>query len=159
MKKIVLHAEIATDAAAAVTVEKVREHMAALGVVSFSLLEAVDLASAKDPALTKTYWVYVSSDEMQPYLLVSEPGEVEGDVMPDALLKELQAEGVCTEFHAAYANGAKYGTPAYACDSAAAEATASEHFVVASEGLEVHCRDRGDDGGEDIWLKVMGKAK
>lgn len=159
MRKIVLHAEIVTGAEAPVTLEHVRKHLASLGSVSFSLLESVDLASGKDPSLTKTYWVYVSSDETQPYLLVSAAGEVEGDVMPDALVKELQQEGVCTEFHAAYANGSKYGTPPYACDSGAAEAAASEHFIVASEGLAVHCRDRGDDGGEDIWLKVMGKAK
>lgn len=157
-RKIVVLAEV-IPGDDKVDIDAVRARLQSLGEVHITVLEEVTLASGAGPEMAQAYWFYVRADEELPYLLVSGPGEMEGTVPSAEVVAELQERGVCTELHAHYPRGDRYGAPLYASESMMAEATASEHFIVASEGLEVVCKDRGDDGAEEIWLKVMGPAK
>ncbi len=156
MRKIVVQMEI-SQPTEGLSCEHLRKQLQQFGDVRFDVLEDVELASGKDARLTCAYWIFVPADEELPYMLVSGPREVDGVEIPQEVMRELTSQAVCTEFHADYPRGDRYGAPRYAASSSFAEAVVSEHFMVASEGLEVDCRDRGDDGAEEIWLLVKSK--
>ncbi|MBK6616625.1 hypothetical protein [Ottowia sp.] len=157
-RKIVVLAEV-IPGNDLVDIEVVRASLQGLGEVHITVLEEVALTSRSSPELTQPFWFYVRADEELPYLVVGGPGEIEGTVPSSELVDELQEHGVCTEFHAHYPRGDRYGVPLYASEPMLAEARVAEHFIAAAEGLEIVCKDRRDDGTEEIWLKVMGRAK
>lgn len=156
MKKFIVQLAIspATDS---MTLDALRTQLKSLGEVQIDVLEEVNTATSLDPALNTAYWIFVSADEEDPYLLVSGACNSNGVEIPAEALKQLVEQGVCTEFYAEYPRADRYGAPRYASSDAVAEAVVSYHFAVASEGLSVCCEDRGDDGVETIWLKVMSK--
>lgn len=156
MKKFVIQLDL-TPADHALHCEAIRAHLQQLGTAQFGVLEEVTTAPSSDPKLTRAYWVYVSADLEEPLMLVSGPKEIEGVEIPLDALQALMDQGVCTEFYAEHPRSDRYGAPRYASSESVAAAVVSEHFLVAEEGLEVHCEDRGDDGAEEIWLKVMSQ--
>lgn len=155
-RKFVIQLDL-TPADTALNCEAIRAHLQQLGKAQFDVLEEVATAPSNDPALTRAYWVYVSSDIEEPLLLVAGPTEIEGVEIPVDALQELMDQAVCTEFYAEHPRGDRYGAPRYASSDSVAAAVVSEHFLVAEEGLIVRCKDRRDDGAEQIWLKVMSR--
>lgn len=152
MKKIMLSA-IIQPSDDSVTLEKIKETLSGLGVAHFTFDAEVELADARD--LTKSVWVYVQADDSEPLLKVAECGETDGDELGQDELTELFQAGVCTEFRAEYPRADKYGAPSYANEDDFAAGLVGYHgFKVATKGFEVHAEDRGDDGSEEIWLKI-----
>jgi len=137
--------------------QALRDLLESIGGVTVEVLEEVTTASADDKALTHEYWIYSAAADELPYQLVSGPRIEEGVDLPDEALNELVQQGVCTKFHGLHPRSDRYGAPLYAASESIAEAVVSDHFLVASEGLEVHCSDRGDDGGDQHWFCVKSK--
>jgi len=139
------------------TLQAMRDLLQPIGGLTVEVLEEVITASAEDNSLTHEYWIYSPADDDLPYQLVSGPRIEEGVNLPDGALTELVQQGVCTKFHALHPRSDRYGAPRYAASESIAEAVVSDHFLVASEGLEVHCSDRGDDGADQHWFCVKSK--
>lgn len=154
MKKIIISASI-KPSDDSVTVEDLQDMLRKLGSAHFPYYAEVELADMDDLELPKEVWIYISNDDSAPYQLASGPGDLDGEVIKDVELKQMRLHGVCTEFFAKYPRADRYGAPAYSTDSDFAEGVVGSHdFCVPAEGLEVHSDDRGDDGGEEIWLKI-----
>jgi hypothetical protein len=139
------------------SMQALRDLLRPIGCVTVEVLEEVTTASADDKALTHAYWIYSPADDDVPYQLVSGALIEEGVDLPDAALKELVQQGVCTKFHALHPRSDRYGAPRYAASESMAEAVISDHFLVASEGIEMHCSDRGDDGADQLWFCLKSK--
>lgn len=122
------------------------------GAISVSYCDAFDIKSAD--GLTKTAWIYISSDESKPYRLVNSDSECEGVEISDFSMLHLRLKGVCVEFSAQYPNGDKYGSPAYASNEDAAAVIVSEHLFAVGDAMTVSTLDRDDDGSEEFWLKI-----
>lgn len=152
MKKIVIGAIILPNDDS-ITGRSLLDALKPFGSVRFSYDAAFTLASTD--GLTKEMWIYVSSDDSDSYVQVSAPGETEGKLLSEEEADQLQVDGVCTEFCAQYPRADRYGSPWYDSDNDFAAAVAGEHFKVAADGLKVFTIDRGDDGPEEIWLKIV----
>ncbi len=152
MKKIVFHA-IVTPNDDAVTVENLKDTIRQLGSAYFTF--EAEFETASTDGLTKEAWVYVSADDSEPYIKVSGPGETEGEELSDDAADELRNVGVVIEFRAQYPRADRYGSPVYNNDEDFTKGVVGNHlFKVADEGFEVYAEDRGDDGSEQIWLKL-----
>ena len=152
MKKIMISA-IVTPSDNSVTLKSIQDALRHHGSAYFTFGSEIELANSE--GMSGEVWLYVSSDDSEPYVKVSGPGEIEGTAVSDDDADRFRKEGVCTEFHAQYPRADKYGTPPYATDDDFAAGVVGDHlFKVAAEGLSVFAEDRGDDGGEGIWLKI-----
>lgn len=153
MKKIILSA-IVTPNDDSVTLENLEDVLRHLGSAYFTFGSEVELVGVE--GLTKEAWLYISSDDSEPYIQVAGPCKTTGKALSEAEVDQLRANGVCTEFRAEYPRAGRYGAPMYANDDDFAAGVVGDHlFKVAADGLAVHAEDRGDDGCEQIWLKVV----
>ena len=132
-----------------------------LGVVSIDATE-IEIADKEPDASYKPVWIYVSPDEDDPYFLASledriDLSEAESDAeVSDELMNAIRKHGVCTELVGYYPRADRYGCPAYVADAMKGEALAAFHgFVVTNEQFVATGHDRGDDGAEQLWFKVM----
>ncbi len=154
MKKISISAVI-TPSDDAVTVQDLKRCLSHLGSVTFIFASEVETVDLEEMDLPNEVWVYVSGDDSEPYVKVSGPRQVDGEEIRDKELEFMRDKGVCIEFHAEYPSANRYGAPLHATDEDFAAGIVGEHgFKVPAEGLQVRSEDRGDDGGEEIWLKI-----
>lgn len=159
MKKILISAIIRPHDAT-VTLHNLDACLARLGLTERIYGAEIELADAERPELTETTWVYVTSDVTEPYSRVRAPGDMEGEELAVEEVDRLQKQGLCVEFRAQYPRADRYGAPPYATNDVFAEGIVADHgFRVAEQGMEVHADDRGDDGGEEIWLKILSPKR
>lgn len=134
------------------------------GMYGQAQIEAVEITVAdEEPDESyKPIWIYVSPDEDEPYFLASLEGkidlsEAESDAeISDELMNAIRKHGVCTELVGYYPRADRYGYPAYVADAMKGEALAAFHgFIVTNEQFVATGYDRGDDGAEQMWFKVM----
>lgn len=154
MKKIIISAVIIpTDDA--VTVANLMETLRRLGSAYFTTAAQVEMVDVNEMELTKSVWIYIPSDDEESFEIVSGPGETDGDVVSAEDLETMRETGVCLEFNAEYPDSGKYGAPDFATEDVFAEGLIGEYgFRIPSEGLVVTTNDRGDDGSQQIWLKI-----
>jgi hypothetical protein len=151
MKKIIITATVQVDSV--LTPEDLLAALSRMGKAELGY--SAEVGVLPPPANHESLWVYVSSDDSEPYVKVSGPDETEGETIDRAELESLQQRGVCVAFYGQHPRSDKYGAPYYASDDVFAEGIVGEHgFNVSSNGLEVHAEDRGDDGAEQIWLNI-----
>ncbi len=152
MKRIVISAVI-TPNDDSVTLESLRNTLRHLGSAYFIFGAEVELAEVEEPV--KEVWLYVSADDSEPYIQVTGPHITTGNALSRAKVDRLRSSGVCIEFHAQYPRSDRYGAPLYASDEDFAAGVVGNHsFKVHIDGLVVRAQDRGDDGCEQIWLKL-----
>lgn len=104
-----------------------------------------------------TVWVFRDSDEGEPYVLVDEAYDFEGDPLSQEQVSMLMQEGVCTGMRAFYPRADRYGTPRWATDlqSGTAEMVPSmEGFFIAQDEFEAQAVDTGDDSSESFWFQI-----
>ena len=153
MKKIFINA-IVTPHDDSITLKGIQDALKHLGAVHFNFESEVELADSE--GLTKEVWLYVPNDDSEPYIQVDGPGETEGLPLSEELAQGMRAHGVCVEFRAEYPNATRYGAPSYSTNDDFASCVVADHlFKVDVNGMEVSSEDRGDDGGEEIWLKLV----
>jgi hypothetical protein len=153
MKKIMICA-IVTPNDDSVTLENLKDSLRHLGSAYFTFAAEVELSGIE--GMTKEVWLYVSSDDSEPYIQVVEANGTEGKALSGEEVDQLRANGVCTEFRAEYPRADQYGAPSYANDDDFAAGVVGNHlFKVSADGLTVRAEDRGDDGCEQIWLKIV----
>ena len=152
MKKILISA-IVKPHDDSVTIENLQEVLRKLGSTYFTFSAEVELADAT--GLSKEAWIYISADDGEPYVLVPKRGETEGEELSNEEADRLRAHGVVTEFYAEYPRADKYGSPMFSNDDDYAAGVIGSHlFKVEQENLVVYSEDRGDDGCEQIWIKI-----
>ena len=126
------------------------------GQKNFSYLEMSEFDSAATDELEKAVWIYISPDDSEPLYLVRDKGTVEGTPLPPLVATEMQDHGVCTELYGEYPRSDRYGAPDFAVDDLHAKAyVGNQGFKVAEKGFESAVSDRGDDGSEQVWLRIM----
>jgi hypothetical protein len=153
MKRIMINA-IVTPNDESVTLENLQDALRHLGSAYFTFAAEVELSGIE--GLAKEVWLYVSSDDAEPYIQVAGSGETEGKALSDEEVDQLRGHGVCTDFRAEYPRADRYGAPSYANDDEFAAGVVGNHlFKVNADGLTVHAEDRRDDGCEQIWLKLV----
>lgn len=159
MKKIVISAVIRpTDDA--VTLNNLKKSLCQFGQTEFVHDVEILLGNAERPELTEVMWLYATADESEPYFLVKAPGNMKGEELATDEVGWLIKHGVCVEFRAQYPRADYYGAPSYATNDVFAEGIVAHHgFRVAQQGLDVYAEDRGDDGGEEIWLKILAPKR
>lgn len=125
-------------------------------------VDEITVADKAPDAYFKPIWIYVSPDEDDPYFLAGLEGnidlsEAESDAeISDELMNAIREHGVCTELVGYYPRADRYGYPGYVADAMKGEALAAFHgFVVTNEQFVATGYDRGDDGAEQMWFKVM----
>ena len=151
MNKIVISATV-TPTNSETTTAQLLAALEQFGDVEVTYCESFEIKS--DDGMTKSAWIYISSDESTPYQLVNADGEYEGPYISDYVMLQLREKGVCVEFSARYPNGDKYGSPSYASNEDAASLVVAEHLFAVIESMDVGSVDRGDDGAEEFWLKI-----
>lgn len=152
MKRIMISA-IVTPNDDSVTLENLQDGLRHLGSAYFTFAAEVELSGTE--GLAKEVWLYISSDDEEPYRQVAGPQETNGKALSGEEVDQLRTNGVCTEFRAEYPRADRYGAPTYATDEDFAAGVVGDHlFKVDADGLTVHAEDRGDDGCEQIWLKI-----
>ena len=150
-KKIVVKATVTVHPG--IEKDDVLSALRTLGTVSLDYCDSVEYKPADK--LTKEVWVYSSSDEEQPYIQVASEFETEGSELSDYEVQNLRNFGVCTRLSAQYPRASRYGAPGYASsDDTAAIVVADNLFAVAERDFEVNARDRGDDGGDELWFCI-----
>jgi hypothetical protein len=156
MKKIIISASI-TPSDDSVTVEGLKDMLRKLGSACFPYCAEVELADMVEVKLPKAVWIYASNDDAAHYQMVSGPNDLAGEAISDEDIEQMRSEGICTEFVSVHPRTDRYGAPAYSTDPIFAEGVVGFHgFRVPNEdALEVSTTDRGDDGGEEIWLKIV----
>ena len=153
MKKIMISVTV-TPNDDSIALKNLKDAIRHLGSAHFSFTAEVELSDSE--GLTREVWVYVSSDDSEPYIQVVNPGQTEGKTLSEEEVDQLRANGVCTEFRAEYPRAERYGAPSYATHDDFAAGLVGEHlFKANAEGLIVHAEDRGDDGCEQLWLKIV----
>lgn len=153
MKKIILGA-IVTPNDDSVTQKNLKDALRHLGSTYFAFAAEVRVSEVE--GMTKEVWIYLPDDNSLPYIQVEETGKTEGKHLSEQEVDQLRTSGVCIEFRAEYPRANRYGVPWYACDDEFAAGVVGNHlFKVDSDGLTVHAIDRGDDGLEQIWLKIV----
>jgi hypothetical protein len=136
------------------------------GLEQFGILQMdIDEITVADEEPDESYkpiWIYVSPNEEDPYFLASLEGEIDlSEAESDAeisgeLMDAIRKHGVCTELVGYYPRSDRYGCPGYVADTMKGEALAAFHgFVVTNEQFVATGYDRGDDGAEQMWFKVM----
>lgn len=154
-KKISIKASVTVPES--VVTDDVLSALRTLGTVAVDYCSAVEYKSSK--GLPRNVWVYVSSDEDEPYLQVENAFAIEGPELSDYEMQKLRSQGVCKEFYAQYPRADRYSAPTYAANDDAAAVMVAEHlFAVCKEDFEVHAVDRDDDGGEELWLCISMPA-
>ena len=156
MKKIVISFSM-TPNDDDVTLDSLKDLLCKVGSTHFLATSEVEVVDISDIEVGKKVWVYVPNDDELPYVKVAKSGDTTGEELGDLELAALQKDGVCVSFNAEYPRADRYGAPSYATDDSFAEGIVGEHgFAVPSEnGLNVWTNDRGDDGGQEIWLEIM----
>lgn len=155
MKKIILSATI-EPADDSVSADNLIDALRHLGKARILYAAEVGLAAIDTSIPHEEVWVFVSQDEAEPYKHVNAPGECGGVNLSDDELDGLRRRGICVAFVAEYPNGAKYGSPSYASDDDFAAGIVGNHgFRIAPDMFTWHAVDRGDDGSETIWLKLL----
>lgn len=153
MKKILMTFELSPTDESTTTAD-VEKLLDGLGSVSISQQAEIEIASAEGFGVEQI--LYISGDESEPYQLVDEIGEREGEELSEEDISDLQSDGICVAFHAEYPRADQYGTPPYVFNDTHAEAEVAEHlFRVAEEGLSVSSEDRGDDSPAELWLTIL----
>jgi hypothetical protein len=153
MKKIIVSA-VVTPNDDSITARNIEDAFRHMGSAYFTFTAEVELDGIE--GLTKEAWLYISSDDSEPYVQVSASGETKGEELSDEEVNQMRLVGVCAEFYAQYPRAERYGAPAYAGDDDfAAGVVGSHQFKVNVDGLAVYTEDRGDDGCEQIWLKIV----
>ena len=152
MKKIMISAIVIPNDDS-VTLENLKGAVQHLGSAYFTFAAEVELSGTE--GLAKEVWLYISSDDEEPYVQVAGPEVTSGEALSQEEADRLRTSGVCTEFRAEYPRADRYGAPPYATEEDFAAGVVGDHlFKVAADGLTVHAEDRGDDGCEQIWLKI-----
>ncbi len=153
MKLIIMSAIVAPNDQG-VTLENLKDALRHMGTASFTFGAEVELSDIK--GLTKEVWLYVASDDSEPCIQVAGPGQVIGVALSEEEVDQLSEKGVCTEFRAEYPRADRYGAPVYVNDDDFAAGVVGNYgFRVSADGFTVHAKDRGDDGAEEIWLKIL----
>lgn len=154
MKKIAISA-VLTPTDDSITAEGILDILRKLGLCYTVFEGEVETVPEESLDLPREVWLYVPFDDEEPYLKVSASGSVEGEELSYVELEALRNQGVCMAFHADFPRASRYGVPHYAINEDYAACVAGFHgFKTPHEGLELSAKDRGDDGGEDIWLKI-----
>lgn len=135
------------------------------GQVQIDAVE-ITVADEEPDESYKPIWIYVSPNENDPYFLASLEGvidlsEAESDAeLSDEFMDAIRKYGVCTELVGYYPRADRYGYPGYVADTMKGEALAAFHgFTVTNEQFVATGYDRGDDGAEQMWFKVMVPIK
>jgi len=139
-----------------------KKQLKAMGPIQVDIDEII----IADEGIDDSYlpiWVYVSPDENDPYMLDDLEGRVDladdelsKSEISDEMMIQIRNLGICTELVGYYPRADRYGYPGYVADTMRAEALAAFHkLIVTKEQFVSTGFDRGDDGAEQIWLKVM----
>lgn len=154
MKKIIFSATLKpTDHK--ISIHQLENMLRKFGEVNITSEAEVDVINTGDKVFKQFTWIYASSDESEPYLKVPDSGDSEGVEISLDELNILQTKGVCVEFVAHHPRTDRYGSPHYCVDDEFAQGIVGSHgFSVTSNNFSVFTHDRGDDGGEEIWLKI-----
>ena len=125
-------------------------------------IDEITVADEEPDESYKPIWIYVSPNDDDPYFLASLEGEIdlseaESDAeLSDGFMDAVRKHGVCTELVGYYPRADRYGYPGYVADTMKGEALAAFHgFTVTNEQFVATGYDRGDDGAEQMWFKVM----
>lgn len=159
MQKIIISAAITPNEA--ITSEELVAMLRKLGATTVffeSSVETVPTDEVPDVrGAHETVWLFASSDDSEPFIVVSEAGERDGEELSDEDLDRIIEAGVCVELHASYPRAERNGTPFYATEDLFAEGLVGSYgFKVPDEGaLEVYAEDTGDDSAECFWLKIV----
>jgi hypothetical protein len=153
MQKLMINATVMADDN--LDIGLVSRLMAVLGQTKTVSVVAIHYRPREDR--NATVWVYRSSDDDEPYVLVDEAFDLNGDELTEEQLKLLMQEGVCIGMRGFYPRSDRYGTPQWATDPqhGSAEMVPSwEGFNIAQEGFEAHARCTGDDSCESFWFQI-----
>lgn len=104
-----------------------------------------------------TVWVFRDSDEGEPYVLVDDAYDHEGDALTEEQVTMLMQEGVCIGMRGFYPRADRYGTPQWATDpqyGTAEMVPSMEGFFIVQEGFEAQAMDTGDDSSESFWFEI-----
>lgn len=151
-KKIFINALISVPAN--ITPEDLMNALRNLGVVESSYSDEYREADAPADQYPEHAWLYVSSDEAAPYLLVRDAGDESGVDLSDEALAGLRENGICTSFYAETPSMDKYGSPGFVNDAYEAGGIMHEHGFTVGTGFGVDYTDRGDDGPANYWLRI-----
>jgi hypothetical protein len=155
MKKIIICATI-SPSDSAITVEAVKKTLGFLGNTHFFQASEVNFKAAPKSHAARAVWLYAPYDDSEPFRTVSGPGEHDGPSVKKKELTAIREHGVCVEMRATHPRADKYGAPLYAADDVLAAGLVADHGFAVDEGeFEVYVEDRGDDGGEELWFKLV----
>jgi hypothetical protein len=143
------------------SVQELKKGLEQFGILQIDIDE-ITVADEEPDESYRPIWIYVSPDEDDPYFLASLEGvidlsEAESDAeLSDEFMDAIRKHGVCTELVGYYPRADRYGCPGYVADTMKGEALAAFHgFTVTNEQFVATGYDRGDDGAEQLWFKVM----
>ena len=138
-----------------VTMDDLKRCLQHLGSAYFTFESEVVVVDTTALHLPRVEWIYISNDDSEPYLKVAGPQELQGQELSGDELDFIRENGVCVRFVAEYPRAERYGAPSYSTHDDFAAGIVGQHgFSVPADGLDVEATDRGDDGGEMIWLKI-----
>lgn len=104
-----------------------------------------------------TVWVFRDSDDGEPYVLVNEPFDFEGEALTEDQVQVLMQEGVCIGMRAYHPRTDRYGTPDWATDpqhGTAEMMPSQDGFYIAHEGFEAAVQDTHDDSSASFWYQI-----
>jgi hypothetical protein len=143
------------------SVQEFKRGLEQFGILQLDIDE-ITVADEEPDDSYKPIWIYVSPNEDDPYFLASLEGVIdlsaaESDAaISGELMDAIRKHGVCTELVGYYPRADRYGCPGYVADAMKGEALAAFHrFTVTNEQFVATGYDRGDDGAEQLWFKVM----
>lgn len=151
-KKICVNALVTVPAT--VSTEDLMSALRNLGVVEYSTVASFIEAPAPAQDYPAHAWLYVSSDESEPYQRVRDAGDSQGVDIDDDTMAYLRQHGICNSFYAETPCMEKYGAPHFVADDYAAGAIVFDHGFKVIPSIAVSYTDRGDDGSESIWLRI-----
>lgn len=140
-----------------VTLESIKEALSKLGSARFLACSEVDIADPDEVEdLTSEVVIYVPADDEDPYYLVPSAGEREGTEISVNDINHYRNVGICTAIHVEYPRASRHGVPMLATDVSFAMGEAAEHLfrTPPEEHFTVTAEDRGDDGGQELWLLI-----
>lgn len=114
---------------------------------------------AEPDGLERSVWLYASSDEMEPFMVVSGAGETEGTPITDLALEQLQAQAVCVEFHAHFPRSNPYGVPLHAAGEEYPLAKIGTFGFKAARQLAAYEAHARDTSTESCWLRLLAPAQ
>ena len=156
VKKIVLAVSI-TPNDGALRVDDVVDALARLGGTHVQYMGEVGLGNSD--GLRKETWLFASADEDVPFIAVAQRGECHGRELSSAEVDALTGAGVCVELYGEYPRFDRFGPSLCATGEEFASVVVGEHgFKIDPDNFHSSCNDRGDDGAEEFWLKIVSPA-